>query len=200
MGTEEPELFKYDRWPRAYGTLLDMAFTDRDAAWQELRKKWGCKIRLEALGCDHSHLEWCECDPAYFTASFRHDGFTFSRPGCRRKSGLTSAEENSADEIGPSRYLFDEADEDLVAANIETSGPDCKGPDKRLKNAEDFSSCITEIVAQLSSLQTFRWCSQVCSMPAASVTALAKASTLKTLFLRFGGPRDVTHAGEYLHR
>lgn len=62
-------------------------------------------------------------------------------------------------------------------------GPDGTGEDKLMKNAEQFTECIVEIVGKLTSLETFGWETSVTPMPRGVFDALARLTTLTDLRL-----------------
>lgn len=68
-------------------------------------------------------------------------------------------------------------------ARLETVGPDGRGEDRFIKSAEQFNQCIVEVVAQLSSLESFRWDAAGVSMPRGVFDALLKLDGLRNLCL-----------------
>lgn len=77
--------------------------------------------------------------------------------------------------------------------NIERSGPDGMGEGPRVNSAEDFTDCLTEIVAQLSKLREFRWQTHVTPIPLGASEALNKARSLKALMTNFWFPKAFKH-------
>lgn len=81
--------------------------------------------------------------------------------------------------------------------NFQRSGPDGQGKDLRIKSAKEFSDCFAEVVARLSELRTFRWCSKVTPVPNAVFEALRHVK-LKALHLDLTAQRNNVHTRECL--
>lgn len=64
-------------------------------------------------------------------------------------------------------------------------GPDGAGEDRLIKNAEQFTQCITEVVVQLPSLETFGGETPVLPIPRGVFDLLARLRTLTDLRLVF---------------
>lgn len=78
------------------------------------------------------------------------------------------------------------------------SGPDGKGEDRLIRTPAHFNECIAEIVSQLSSLETFGWCTKVTPMPAGVLHALLEIETLRSLHVDMKRPgRNEFHNGKY---
>lgn len=130
---------------------LDLAFRNRYTMWLELSRKLGVEIEY---GVTAGRIPRPE-------AYFMHGNMKSSGPG---KPPLIEGR----DPKEVSSY-------DWNAPRLgEISGPDGKGQDRLIKSAEDFNSCIIEIISQLTSLQKFSWSSGQVPMPRAAFDALAK--------------------------
>lgn len=77
-------------------------------------------------------------------------------------------------------------------------GPDGKGEDRLIKNAEQFAECITEVVSMLSLLQTFGWETGVTPMPRGVFDALARLTTLMDLRMAFSTYRSNVSECEFV--
>lgn len=154
------------------GSLLELAFMDRQSLWEDLLRKYDGKLECEG-GVDTSFVKW-----------FRHDGREYLAPG----------------RTPPFEVHVDDAvyhDYDPYTRNEGGNGPDGKGEDKLVKSPADFNACITEIVEQLtSSLQTFGWKCPVTTMPAESLAALAKLEGITALHIDASSLRGLVHACE----
>lgn len=80
---------------------------------------------------------------------------------------------------------------------LDADGPDGKGEDRFIKTPDQLENCLTEIVSQLTSLQTFEWQSPVMAMPIATCSALATVQTLTSLHLSFAEHRSTVYLGEW---
>lgn len=195
MGSNTDELQKYESWPSDYGTLLDLAFEDRDELWQLTRDTMSCDTCLRARTCTQSSLGACRCHEDVLEISFKFNGFVFKRPGRRHCSGMSGDELGSVVRIENGHWRLPQSSNDTLMANVGASGPDCRGDDRRIKTAPQFIDCFSEIAGQLRSLETFQWCSLVTSMPAESARALGQATTLKSLYLLFNFQRMELYSG-----
>lgn len=80
-----------------------------------------------------------------------------------------------------------------LGINIRRAGPGCKGEDPRIKNAEDFNSCITEIVTRLTSLKVFHWETEITPIPLRVFRVLRDERELKALETSFWCWRSFRH-------
>lgn len=68
---------------------------------------------------------------------------------------------------------------DAARINRYGAGPDCNGEDPRIKSPDDFNSCITEIVAQLTSLTVLKWDTEITPIPPGVFKVLRDERELK---------------------
>lgn len=166
----------YEHYDAAEGSLLDLAFRDRTKMWNDVRKQYGCKL-------DNNYAEADGPDIAY--RWFVHNKVKFLEPGrLLLKEGYHPSDPFSWDENKP-----------RVGAN----GPEGNGESRFIKSSSDFNECMDHIVGQLTSLETFGWCSYVAQIPTVTFTTLTKLSTLKTLHVTMSEWRGNAHFRESAH-
>lgn len=184
----------YAGYPEEYGSLLDMAFRDRVRMWMDLRKKLGCEIYCtyydeeSQSDSNNDEDEQSEDDghslPQVVRRYFVHNDVTFVQPGQRR---------HQPDPYQPTllrHVLFKSKNPSLKKPSYCDSGPDCCGEDELIRSATQFRDCMTEIVEQLSALQTFRWHTPITSLPVGVFKALSQLSTLMHLHISFAECRE----------
>lgn len=76
------------------------------------------------------------------------------------------------------------------------NGPDLKGEDRLIKSPQQFNECIADVITQLTSLETFVWCTLLAALPIRACSALASLTSLTSLRLTFDSSRGTCHAGE----
>lgn len=109
---------------------------------------------------------------------------------------------NGARYLNPAKPpLLDPLNRHLVAsydwtARCGLSGPDGKGEDRLIKSAQQLTDCLTEIVSQLTSLETFVWRTRHYEMPPGVIDALAKLITLKRCEMLAVSLEGDIHLGE----
>lgn len=54
----------------------------------------------------------------------------------------------------------------MPCIKVYRSGPDFAGEHPTIKDATQFNDCFTEVISQLTSLETFRWESDLTPIPA----------------------------------
>lgn len=67
------------------------------------------------------------------------------------------------------------------ARRVGGSGPDDRGEDRVIKSVEDFTNSVNEVMASLSSLQTFAWMSTMAGLPKDSFNSLQSLKMLTSL-------------------
>lgn len=89
---------------------------------------------------------------------------------------------NETTYIAPGKYPEQQSERD-VNSHLRTggNGPDDKGEDRFIKNAQQFTNCVNEIITQLSSLEAFAWKCTVPQLPHASLRALQTLPKLSSL-------------------
>lgn len=163
----------YEHYDAAEGSLLDLAFRNRTKMWNDLRKQHGCKLK-------NNYAEAYEPCSAY--RWFVHNKVEFMEPGqMPPRKGCDPNDEVAWDDRKP---------------RIGANGPDGKGKDRFIKDPKDFNSCMDQIAAQLTSLETFGWCSSLAQIPTASFNTLAKLPTLTTLHVTMSEYRGDVHFRE----
>lgn len=170
-------------YPEEYGSLLDIAFQDRLEMYEAQ------KLRNVDPMCqtDQRGTIWAE---SYF---YDDDGRPWVEPGwAERKEDGDHDEADIRDEDtceAGDRYCYN-----YHGGGV---GPDGRGKDKLIKNGRDLESCIVEIVAQLTSLESLCWKSPVLPMPVAIGEVLQAARHLTGLHVSLYLPRQGCHAGEF---
>lgn len=161
----------YEDYPTSYGAILDMAFRDRTQMWKDLAQELGCEI---------------ERDPP-------ESYFEINKGTSEAKIIPEPGQTYEKADYGPS----DDGRWDYDAPRVGTHGPDGDGEDKRIKNAEDFNSCILEIVSKLSCLETFGWSSIVTPIPVEVFAVLANLSNLTSFHTAMSTHRNNLSACEF---
>lgn len=158
-----------DRWKEVDGTLLDLAFCDRFKVWDDLRQQHGHQVHRAKTNKRFPGL------PQWY---FDHDDTRYFAPG---------------------RYPKKEKDWNIASQRrTRVSGPDGKGEDGLIKNAEQLTSCVNEVIGQLSSLQAFGWRCSLPLLPEVSFNALRALSSLTSLgYGNMMPSRNIIHAREW---
>lgn len=103
-------------------------------------------------------------------------------------------EEAEEEEAGDYDYYYTAASAEYGSfLNMALANPNSSDAGACIKNADDFSGCITEIVSQLTSLQSFGWICRVVPMPAGVFEALRKLSSLRELDTNLWFPGNYQH-------
>lgn len=153
---------KLQHYPQQEGSLLDLAFRDRTQMWTELRDRFNYEI-LEQ--------RFCTLNSYSIQRYFRHDSKSFFEPG---QPPLRGGTDSQAD-------VDDENSYDWGAPRLPSSGPDGKGQDALIQNADQAQDALTEVIAQFSALQTFGWSSPVLTVPGGAFEALQNLTTITSL-------------------
>lgn len=159
------------------GSLLDLAFVDRQSLWEGLLHKHNGKLECyggtEDEDCTEGFTKWFDRDERRYVAP-----------------GWTPSFERQEDGRVWKEY-------DPHTRNKRGNGPDGDGEDKLIKSSAEFNDCVTEIVSQLtSSLQTLGWECPVTTMAAEAVDALAKLKSITALHIDVSTCRGLVHACE----
>lgn len=162
--------------PPEYGSLLDMAFRNRNEMWESFGRKHRCEMVLE----DPEGAEQHDSDDEgrYY---FDYQGACFLQPG--PPPYAVPGYRRLTDTLKP-----------VDGRKFLISGPDSKGEDRLIKSADQFHACMTEIVQQLSAVEVFGWAGSVTPMSLDTLEALSKLSTITPLSVSFSGGRGVVHA------
>lgn len=179
-----------------YGSLLDMAFMDRGAVWEEHRQ------RLRARPLSAFFQGNVDDEPH---SSFVHNGVVYIEPGgpspgaSARAAASQADAEAMADPIVRAGYSdsMERKFFPYAGPNINRSGPDGKGQDLRIRNVQEFNDSLVEIVAQLQSLDTFAWQCPVTPMPVGVFRALKNGKKLASLKLDMDCKRKNVHACKF---
>lgn len=150
--------YSYHKYGDGQLTLLDLAFRDRLQMWKDLVEKHNAQTQLEMYDMMSDFLSPSPKARLYF----EHDGDRYYEP---------SEPPLATEPTGGSMFKWDK--------RVGGVGPDGKGEDKLIKTAAQFIECCEEIVAQLSSLETFRWNTYITPMPPGIFESLAKLTSLK---------------------
>lgn len=165
-----------------HGTLLDMAFIDRGALWERIRDENNCKARSRYVKHRFNR-------PTNF---FELDEATYLEPGELPRSADEDNRFSDYNELlDDDEWRAANREWDLVehscypyaGANINRSGPDGKGEDRRIKNASDFISCMEELMIQIApTLVNFGWWCPVTQITPRIFEALKDAKELSILY------------------
>lgn len=153
----ECSFLKTKFFPKTLGSMLDLAFQDRLQLWESCIKA-------------QQDVEWSR-DTISFGA-IRCDRVLYFPPGSHDQSAVDAAR---AQGISPADYDWQ--------SGTGARGPDGTGEDSRIKNVEQFTQCIIDVVLSLPSLQMFGWECPITSMPAEVFNALTQLKTLTDLRL-----------------
>lgn len=102
--------------------------------------------------------------------------------------------------FAPGKYPKEAVEQRDVNSHLRVggNGPDDKGEDRRIKNPQQFTECVNEIITQLSSLEAFAWNCSIPQLPHASLCALKVLPNLTSLGYGDMFPwMDHAHAREY---
>lgn len=165
-----------DNFPERDGTLLDLAFRNRCRIWDKVYEQYDGEIQW------NSRLEkWC-----FVVGDEDDDEDLVIYPAPGKFPMLWDDEEQTE---GVSQFDLD--------GRTEGNGPDGKGPDRLIKNAQQLNDCMTDILTQLSSLETLGWTTFALPMPAAAVPALSRTTLTSICYCMFVF-RGNLHAREYV--
>lgn len=172
---------KCQPYSQEHGTLLDMAFIDRGALWNGIRHEFMPSIR--PVSPEDDEYEGGEYGTRFY---FELGGVKYLEPGL-------PCDSEAAQHMRINTKNFSKLGYDRVAYHaIAASGPDGVGPDKRIKNVNNFNTCITEVVALLApSLRQLDWESTVAHMPTGVFEALQSAPSLNSLHLDLSVQRSL---------
>lgn len=147
-------------FPHEQGTTLDLAFRDRLEMFDQAMKADGAEPYL------YEELD----DAGYYVGmALCCNGQTCTAPG-----------------EGPDWRAFQEDPAGYDWRSGEGGrGPDGNGEDELIKNADQFTQRITEIVSKLTSLKAFAWETPVTPMPRGVYDVLAQLASLERLSLVF---------------
>lgn len=178
----------YEHYPADHGSLLDMAFRNRSRMWETFARKHRCEI----LQHDSESEEESDSDGENYASIFkgkrhyfRHNGQTFEQPG--EHPFAMPGHRTLTDMLKPTdgrKFLV--------------SGPDGKGEDRRIKSPVQFYECLNEVVAQLTSIETFGWCSHIAPMSSEVYNVLKRLPNLQNLHVRFSAHRGALCTCELL--
>lgn len=183
-----------EQYPSAHGSLLDMAFRDCKEMRKDLAQQHNCKVWDKDEDCRLSQIDYdgnvvaslpmpaTRAPRGLFVSPpwFKLNGEKFFQPGPQR----------------PTKVYYARMIERFGLDHFETwipVGPDCNGEDRLTKSAEEFHTCMTEIVDQVTSLETLVWDTPVATMSLETFSGLEKLSTLKSLHIRFARHRADLH-------
>lgn len=179
LWTMDHDFDKCCPYSEEHGSLLDMAFIDRRALWDRAQMATGARVARsyssQGTACfafDHDGV------------SYRQPGFSFAYDHCEKDV------HNCSSCIHRGRTW------QTRKSKEEGTGPDGKGEDPRIKNPDQLLECFTEVVSQLSSLETFQWSCAVMPMPQGVFDALKEAQQLSSLTLTMTLYRGAVQACE----
>lgn len=131
-----------DGYDSDYGDLLDFAFRDRLALWESLREPLGPESDHASMGGESDMITFSD-----------DNGRTYDAPG---HAEVTEGVDSEGNETVV--FLYD-------APRTGGGGPDGRGEDELIKDAEQLLECVHEVIAQFKSLETFGWAVPVMTIP-----------------------------------
>lgn len=198
---------KCSPYPNEHGTVLDMAFVDRGALWEETRQSVALRseavgsdlgrrinYRVLAVGGERSPYFWWE--ESYYEPG--HESRAPDAKVCEQDCRLMTPREQLrvVASRGQTAHLPNDPHDAYRGPNLDRSGPDGQGEDPRIKNADDYNACVSEVVGRLSALKVFSWRSPVSPVPASIMDGLKKANKLSMLSLLLQESRNSASMGE----
>lgn len=168
MANEAPGTACY-QLPASSGSLLDLAFVNRFAAWEDWAHGHGLKPRV-----DEKNILYVVFQGDVIYAPGRYESY-------------------HAREDKDGNPWWDPYEDRYGCI-----GPDGLGEDGIINSPQEFNDCIVEVVARLSSLETFGWMTSVAPLPFKAFASLRKLTTLSSLHYTFSRGRGNVHFREYL--
>lgn len=140
---------------------LDFAFSDRSQTWAQLAEREGI-INTDSMQREVQHHAGTYAPQA----SFRIGAIEYRDPG--RPPLIDGRDPSIVDSY------------DWAAPRVGGSGPDGKGEDRLIKNAEDFNQAVTEVITRL---ECFGWSTKLARMSLEAFQALERLPRLLRLHL-----------------
>lgn len=200
MWTMNGDYRRCDPYSAEHGSLLDMAFIDRGALWEQTRKQHRCKIDF---------FNYHSTRPI---AYFKHNEHIYVEPGeppvtpwnlpiKDQEYELTHGVLPDLDGMRLIEYQYERTQPGdmppYLGPNADAQGPDGNRKDARIKSTVDFNACFGEIASKLApTLEVFRWACPVGPVPMSVLEALKLAPKLRSLHLEMVVYRNTVHAGE----
>lgn len=191
---------KCEPYPDEHGSLLDMAFIDRGALWQSMRSVQDHPLLFYPREAIRPFVYFTEggenWDQPGYALNHPLEVEVEAREYRIKRAKLEPQDEKHLEERENARRASTKIIYENHWPHTNASGPDGNGMDLRIKSPQDFRECLSEVVAQLSSLSLFSWGSKIVCVPLGAFEALKAAPRLTHLDINFQTLRKGVCTGE----